>query len=276
MLNKAYLFTDRDWPAEVEERSLSLTVDSHGSMIYGQILLPALAHREERSPVVVMLHGYPGTEKNTDIGCALRRAGLAVAQFSYRGVWGSHGEYRFAHLMEDTAAVLAYLSGRSEEYCLDMDRVCLFGHSMGGFTALNVLAENKTILGAVVAAPCDMGRLYREDPESGQMILKSRDRGCFRLSCPGCLEEELENRAEEWEFQNLCHRIAVPVHLIGGSRDTKTPPHQHILPFYDRMVELNKEVSCTMLEDGHAFPVHRIALTNLVFEKVCAILKLRN
>ncbi len=274
MLSKAYLFADRDWPAEVAERSLSLTADSHGSPVFGQMLLPALERKEERAPVVLMLHGYPGTEKNADIGCALRRAGLAVVQFSYRGVWGSHGEYRFSHLTEDTTAVLDYLKNRAEEYRLDMDRVCLFGHSMGGFTALNVLAENKSILGAVVAAPCDMGRLFREDPEGCQAILKARDRGCFRLPYPECLEQELESCGENWEFRNLCHRITVPVHLIGGSRDTKTPPQQHILPFYDRMVELGREVSCTMLEDGHAFPVHRIALTNLVFERVCAILKL--
>ena len=122
MLSKACLFADRDWPAEVEERSVSLTVNSSGSNIFGQILLPALAHRDALSPVVLMLHGYPGTEKNSDIACALRRAGLAVIQFSYRGVWGSHGEYRFSHLTEDTVAVLDYLENRAEEYHLDMDR----------------------------------------------------------------------------------------------------------------------------------------------------------
>ena len=153
-----------------------------------------------------------------------------------------------------------------------MGRVCLLGHSMGGFTALQVLAENKSLRGAVVIAPCDMGRLYREDPESCQAILKSRDRGYFRLTRPEILEEELEAHGESWEFLNLCHRIAAPVHFIGGSLDTKTPPQQHILPVYERMAALGREVSCTMLEDGHAFLVHRIALTNLVFDRVCAIL----
>lgn len=272
MLSKAYLFADRDWPAEVEERSVSLTVNSSGSNIFGQILLPALAHRDALSPVVLMLHGYPGTEKNTDIACALRRAGLAVIQFSYRGVWGSHGEYRFSHLTEDTTAVLDYLKNRAEEYRLDMDQVCLFGHSMGGFTALHVLAGNRHIRGAVVAAPCDMGWLYRENPEGCQAILKSRERGYFHLPYPESLEEELEVFGENWQFVNLCHRISAPVHFIGGSKDVKTPPQQHILPLYERMAALGMEVSCTMLEDGHAFPVHRIALTNLVFDKIRDIL----
>ena len=273
MLRKDHLFADREWDAAIEERSLSLTVNSHGSNLFGQLLLPALACCEELSPVVVMLHGYPGTEKNADIAQALQRAGLAVVQFSYRGVWGSHGEYRFSHLMEDTAAVLDYLANRAEEYRLDMEQVCLFGHSMGGFTALQILADHPFVRGAVVAAPCDMGRLYRENPEGCQAILKSRDRGCFRLPYPGSLEEELKNHGERWEFLNLCHRITKPVHFIGGSRDELTPPQEHMLPLFERLKELGKEVSCTMLEDGHAFPVHRIALTNLVFDRICDILK---
>lgn len=276
MIRKKYLFADREWAAEVEERSLSLTVDSHGSNIFGQILLPALAHEDELSPVVLMLHGYPGTEKNGDIACALRRTGLAVIQFSYRGVWGSHGEYRFSHLMEDVSAVLDYLKDRAEEYRLDMERVCLFGHSMGGFTALQVLADNQYIRGAVVVAPCDMGWLYRENPEECQAILKSRGRGYFRLPYPESLEEELEAHGESWEFLNLCHRISAPVHFIGGSKDVKTPPQQHIRPLYEHMVQLGKKVSCTILEDGHAFPVHRMALTNLVFDRICDILESSN
>lgn len=276
MLNKVYLFADRDWPAAVQERSVSLTVSSHGSNIFGQLLLPAMASREELAPVVLMLHGYPGTEKNGDIACALRRAGLAVIQFSYRGVWGSHGDYRFSHLMEDTQAVLDYLEEHREEYRLDMGRVCLFGHSMGGFTALQVLAENKSLRGAVVAAPCDMARLYREDPEACQRILKSRDRGCFRLTYPEILEEELEARGENWEFRNLCRRITKPVHFIGGTKDEITPPGQHILPLYERMAALGKDVSCVMLEDGHAFPACRIALTGLVFDKICAVFQSTN
>ena len=49
--------------------------------------------------------------------------------------------------------------------------------------------------------------------------------------------------------------------------------HMDALPLYERMAALGMEVSCTMLEDGHAFPVHRIALTNLVFDKIRDILE---
>lgn len=45
-----------------------------------------------------MLHGYPGIEQNLDIAQLLRMAGYAVVHFSYRGVWESHGYYRFSHL----------------------------------------------------------------------------------------------------------------------------------------------------------------------------------
>ncbi len=38
---------------------------------------------------VVLLHGYPGNEKNLDLAQSLRRAGYNVLFFHYRGAWGS-------------------------------------------------------------------------------------------------------------------------------------------------------------------------------------------
>lgn len=72
MLHEEYLFADRDYPALVSEENKGLVIDSHGSIIYGRILLPAL-----------------------------RRAGIAAAYFSYRGVWGGYGDYCLSHLIED-------------------------------------------------------------------------------------------------------------------------------------------------------------------------------
>jgi len=42
-------------------------------------------------PTVVLLHGFPGNEKNLVLAQALRRAGWNVVFFHYRGSWGSGG-----------------------------------------------------------------------------------------------------------------------------------------------------------------------------------------
>ena len=272
MLNKEFLFADRDGELAVEEQSAYLLVDSGGSRIFGRLLMPIMEKAEEKCPVVLLLHGFPGIDRNVDIAYALRRAGLAVAFFSYRGVWGSHGYYCFSHYMEDVKAILDHLSDRAEEYRLDMSRLCLFGHSMGGFAALNIAAENDKIRGVVVAAPCDMGYLYEEDQEGFRSLMKTQERGFFNVPYPGYIEEDVEAHARQWRFLNLAERIHTPVHFIGASHDTTTPPDRHMDPVYQVLEKMGRKVSRTMIPDKHSFLAHRIALTTVIFDKICDIL----
>ena len=69
-----------------------------------------LAYLDEgQGDVVLMLHGHPGGDKNLDIGEALRANGFAVAVMSYRGVWGSHGNYLLSHNIEDVISAVDFL-----------------------------------------------------------------------------------------------------------------------------------------------------------------------
>lgn len=60
-------------------------------------------------PVVILLHGFPGYERNLDIAQDIRRNGSAVLYFDYRGSWGSPGVFIFSHCIEDAAAAIAYV-----------------------------------------------------------------------------------------------------------------------------------------------------------------------
>ena len=60
-------------------------------------------------PVLVLMHGLPGNEKNLDLAQAVRRAGWTVVTFNYRGSWGSPGRFSFAGNLDDAKAVLAWL-----------------------------------------------------------------------------------------------------------------------------------------------------------------------
>ena len=105
MMREQYLFEDPA-AAAIPAQNSSLRIDSHGSRIFGRVLMPGADSPETRTPTVVFLHGYPGVEKNLDIPQALRRTGVATVEFSYRGVWGSHGYYCLSHLIEDAETVL--------------------------------------------------------------------------------------------------------------------------------------------------------------------------
>src|SRR5438093_313548 len=50
---------------------------------------------------VLVLHGFPGTEKNGDLAQVVRRAGFNALIFHYRGAWGRWGDYSFSHVLED-------------------------------------------------------------------------------------------------------------------------------------------------------------------------------
>ena len=100
---------------------------------------------EGPNPTILLLHGYPGNEKNLDLARALQRAGFNVAFFHYRGTWGSAGYFTFSSALEDIAAVVDTMrSCSSDPECelpIDPDKIAFFGHSMGGWLAMLAAME---------------------------------------------------------------------------------------------------------------------------------------
>ena len=98
-------------------------------------------------PTVILLHGYPGVERNLDLAQAMRRAGINVLYFNYRGSWGSSGTFSFANAQEDVLSAIGYL--RTPDVALrlriDPTRIALVGHSMGGWLAFLGAATDPTI-----------------------------------------------------------------------------------------------------------------------------------
>src|ERR1700721_3373775 len=80
-------------------------------------------------PAVVLLHGFPGNERNLDLAQDIRSAGWDVLYFDYRGSWGSPGDFSFTHAIEDTAAATAYLRQPAVATLLRLDssRIVLIG-----------------------------------------------------------------------------------------------------------------------------------------------------
>ena len=93
-------------------------------------------------PLLVLLHGFPGNERNLDLAQAARQAGWDALYFDYRGSWGSGGRFSFAHALADVSQVLNYMRAPAQRQRFDLDtsRIVLLGHSMGGGLAL-VTAE---------------------------------------------------------------------------------------------------------------------------------------
>jgi pimeloyl-ACP methyl ester carboxylesterase len=109
-------------------------------------------------PVVILLHGFPGNEKNLDLAQDIRRAGWDVLYFNYRGSWGTLGDFSFTHSIEDVASAVDYLRqpDNAKRLRLDPKRVVLVGHSMGGFMAVEAAAADPTIVAVGLISAADM------------------------------------------------------------------------------------------------------------------------
>lgn len=124
-----------------------------------------------------------------------------------------------------------------------MERVYLVGHSMGGFTALNALAQGAKVRGAIVIAPCDMGRICEEDQPKFRALMATQKSGYFRIPTETYLEEDVKAHAPQWRFDKLELPVQIPMHFIGGTQDTMTPPEFHILPLYEQLRESSRNVT---------------------------------
>jgi pimeloyl-ACP methyl ester carboxylesterase len=124
-------------PAGMEEISIS----NHGERMNGMLYLAAGAGLH---PVVLLLHGCPGFERNLDLAQAVRRAGYDVIYFDYRGTWGSAGTFSYSHALEDVEVALSWARSTAiaEKYHFDPTRISLIGHSFGGWLSLMTGAKH--------------------------------------------------------------------------------------------------------------------------------------
>ena len=152
----AAIFTDPPRDTKHPARMEVLHIPSGGVAINGVAYLAAGAGPH---PTLVLCHGWPGNEKNLDLAQAVRRAGWNVITFNYRGSWGSPGGFRFAHVPEDAAAVIAHArrSDIAAKLGIDPARIVIGGHSMGGWATAMAASKDPALKGAIMISMANMG-----------------------------------------------------------------------------------------------------------------------
>jgi len=186
----------------------TMQIPSHGELMNALVYVAAGAGPH---PAVILLHGFPGNERNLDLAQDIRRAGWDVLYFNYRGSWGTPGDFSFSHGIEDTAAALAYLRqpAIAKKLRLDPSRIVLIGHSMGGFMAIEAAAADPAIKAVGDISAADMGTRYlmlqRKNPGPGALRKISAglaSQGMAPLSgcTPDGLAREVAAYATHWAF----------------------------------------------------------------------------
>lgn len=218
---------DREYPPGMIE----LQIDSAGAMMVGHLYT---ANGPGPHPTVVMLHGFPGNEKNLDTAQTLRRAGFNTLYFHYRGAWGSGGDYSLRHVTEDAKAAVVFIQekGRAGAWRIDPDRISLVGHSLGGFNALITGAQNSAIHCTVAAAPADMINFVESaDPE---MVVSAAANtpvpGLKDYSFADLLNETLADKPTFNLISKMSAFKGRALMIVSGDRDNVVPPAgQHAL-----------------------------------------------
>jgi len=129
---------DITWDAVAPAGMQELQIPSAGSKLQGFIYK---ANGKGPHPTLLLLHGYPGNERNLDLAQVARARGWNVVYFDYRGTWASQGTFSFKNCVEDVVNVTAFCKTKAAEFNIDTTNIVLFGHSMGGWICLKALQQ---------------------------------------------------------------------------------------------------------------------------------------
>ncbi len=248
---------------------IELNFDSHGDRINGILYQ---AGGEGPHPTVVLLHGYPGNEKNLDLAQTMRRVGYNVLFFHYRGAWGSGGNFSFTHVIEDVGSALNYLRDQADQYRVDAEKILLIGHSMGGFAALQGAANNPDIKCVAGIAPGDLGLvadILLANPEAGKNFASGAEGLTMLNGWSGITAiDELRNNRDAFSLVGLASQLnGKSVLLIAADKDTVLPAavfHAPLVTAYANQPDMT--LTHSIIPGDHAFSWSRLKLIETVLD----------
>jgi dienelactone hydrolase len=237
-----------------------LTILSDGDRMTGLIYQAAGAGPH---PTVLLLHGYPGNEKNLDVVQALRRQGWNVLFFHYRGAWGSQGEFSFRGAEQDVQAVLAYMRDADNAAALRIDpqKLSIVGHSMGGHMALAGIFDDPQVNCAVTYDGANMGTLIADD-ENAKIWSDYADTLFMLAGWSGeKAEQEISRHGAEMNLIGRVNRInGRPVFIIAADSPV-IPLDLEITPLVEALQATpNSQVHYELIDDDHSFSASRLEL----------------
>jgi pimeloyl-ACP methyl ester carboxylesterase len=247
-------------------------IPSHGAKMYSVIYIASGAGPH---PTVLMLHGFPGNEKNLDLAYSIRRAGWNVLVPFDRGAWGSGGTFSFTHALEDAQASIDFLcnSTNVKKFRIDSARIVLLGYSMGGFVAAYVTAQEADVFAVALISPGNLGpgsvRQRANDPQFWERWNDNASRLVGATAQQ--LVQEVDSDPAKWNYMNCVPHLKNRPVLMLEADDRNTSDNQELA---DRLRKAgDAHVTEVHMHTDHPFSDHRIAMQAAIVNWLDAITK---
>jgi len=255
---------NKDYPAKMEDPDIF----SHGARLNAVFYLASGA---EPHPTLLLLHGFPGNEKNLDLAYAAQRAGWNVLFPNYRGAWGSAGTFSFANAIEDVQSEIAFLRDPAnvKKYRIDTHRIVLIGHSMGGFLAANAAAHDPGVSAIVMIAAWDLGGVASNANFSHELDTFQGASPRLAGTTPEGLMAEAKQHATQWNYIDYGDLLTPRPVLILECADTNRGDNRAMAEALRRAGDTH--VVEKYIEADHVFSGHRIALQAAILEWLNAL-----
>ena len=173
VLTDSLTLHDIEWDMSSPASLKELQIPSNGSLMQGFMYK---ANGKQKHPTLLLLHGYPGNERNLDLAQVVRAHGWNVIYFNYRGSWGSQGRFSFENCVQDVVNVVGFCKKYQDSLQVDTTNMVLFGHSMGGWICLKSVQQLPGINKAFALSTWDIyGDL--KNAHSENEIIKSATEG---------------------------------------------------------------------------------------------------
>jgi pimeloyl-ACP methyl ester carboxylesterase len=190
---------DINWDKNSSAGMTELFIPSEKSVIAGFIYT---ANGQQKHPTLIMLHGYPGNERNLDLAQVVRAHGWNVVYFDYRGSWGSGGQFSFANCVQDVVNVVAFCKKNAGNFHIDTSNIVLFGHSMGGWVCLKALQQLPGISKGFALSTWDIYSDLKNVKTEQQLSAAAKESGeYFVLNTP--TEQILKPVTADPDYYNL-------------------------------------------------------------------------
>lgn len=205
------------------EKQITIHTDLHE--LSGVLHVP-LCSEQERKPAVILVHGFISNKVGqhrifVNIARQLCLAGFVVLRFDFSGCGESPGQYRDVTIIQQVEEIIRAIDVIEKHANVNVDKITLLGHSLGGAIAANVASLDQRIHQLILLSPVarpfeDIVQIVGQELYQQSLLQGVANFQGFELS------KELFFSLHRVRPLDEIHTFKGDVLIIHGSGDTET------------------------------------------------------